>query len=128
MECMEWRARVGQLSIKGSPLISNYLIKICLRRGAAYAFPLFLRFLLVSRNTHGGDRVFKGSKVDLTSRRRCEGPRKEKNRARSAYQVPNLGYLIERRPRIHVNIYICEKILFNVIANLFTIKKRKKTI
>lgn len=69
-------------------LISNYLIKICLRRGASYApFELVLHLLLVSKNdcSDGGEgeeegrtiRVFKGSEVDLTSRRRYEGTKRK---------------------------------------------------
>lgn len=40
----------------------------------------------------GGDRVFKGSEVDLTSRQRYEGPkRKEATRGRRIY-MPNLRF------------------------------------
>lgn len=39
----------------------------------------------------GGGRVFKGSEVDLTSRRRYEGPRKEKKSCTREY-VPNLRF------------------------------------
>lgn len=72
-------------------LISNYLIKICLRRGASYApFGLVLHLLLVPTNVV--DRVFKGSEVDLTSRQRYEGPkRKEATRGRRIY-MPNLRF------------------------------------
>lgn len=64
--------------LKGA-LISNYLIKICLRRGASYApFEFVLHLLLVSKKHDcSGGQGFKGSEVDLTSRRRYEGPKRK---------------------------------------------------
>lgn len=76
---------------------------------------------------HGGDRVFKGSEVDLTSRRRYEGHKKKKKSRTKC--IPSAKFRIfdrtEDREYISIVIFVKKKIFFNynVIINLFIKKK-----
>lgn len=75
-------------------LISNYLIKICLRRGASYA-PLEFVLLFFQRcTTVERGRVFKGSKVDLTSRH--DGPPRGKKKRKTKRRVTRIHALNSR--------------------------------
>lgn len=90
-----WNVRNGGHELANHPLrgalISNYLIKICLRRGAHRTPPSCARpapFACFAER--GGGPVFKRSKVDLTSRRRCEEGRRGRGRQCTREYVPNL--------------------------------------
>lgn len=102
-------------------LISNYLIKICLRRGASYApFELVLRTFCLFQKTRSqwGSRVFEGSEVDLTSRRRYEGPKRKEVMHVRIYAKFTIRLDKDRR---EISAHL-QKTFQSLVKNLFTVK------
>lgn len=75
-------------------LISNYLIKICLRRGASYApFELVLHLLLVSKNTIVVEREGGGG---------CSGLQRVGGRSNEPTKIRRAG---KKRSHVHTRMY-----------------------